>query len=109
MWVKATDLDGDPVWVNMLQAQLVVPGEDGGCAVIFGQDDAVNVREEPEQLVRGEPRWPKTSEGVGFIRRVENDAGSSSPAAEFESALVRLMNAQRDVLASSRLGQTVEG
>ena len=109
MWVKGTDLDGNPLWVNMLQARMVVPGEDGGSAVIFDQDDAVDVREEPEQLVRGEPRWPKASGGVGFIRRADNEPARSSGPAEFESALVRLMSAQREVLAATRLEREGEG
>ena len=71
MWVKATDLDGNTVWLNMLQARFVVAGEDGGSAVMFGEDDGLDVREEPEQLVRGETRWPSTSEGVGFIPRLQ--------------------------------------
>jgi hypothetical protein len=67
-WVKATDLDGNPIWVNMLQARLVVAGEDGGATVIFGGEETIDVREEPEQLVSEQPRWPKTPNGVGFIR-----------------------------------------
>ena len=107
MWVKATDLDGNPLWVNMLQARYVVPGEDGGSAVVFGQEDAVDVREEPEQLVRGEPRWPTSSEGVGFIRRADTDVTRNGPA-EFETSLTRLMDAQRETLVAARRGPVVD-
>ena len=67
-WAKATDLDGKPVWVNMLQARMVVPRDDGGSTVISSQnDDPIDVQEEPEQLIRGEKRWSETPNGVGFM------------------------------------------
>lgn len=101
MWVKATDLDGKAVWINMLQARLVRSGKDGGCSVIFGRDDAVDLREEPQQLVRGEPRWPNTSEGVGFIRRTQPEEPRDD-AEKFETSLTRLMDAQRETLHAVR-------
>ncbi len=67
--VKATRLDGTSIYLNLLEARMVVPNNGGGSSVIFGPDDAVDVQEAPEKLVRGEGRWPETPEGVGFIRR----------------------------------------
>jgi hypothetical protein len=54
-----------------------------------------------ERSPSSEPRWPNTSEGVGFIPRSQPE--TRNDAAEFETALTQLVDAQRKTLDAARL------
>jgi hypothetical protein len=68
-WVKATDSDGNEIYLNLSTARAIIPNESGGASVLFGIEDSFDVRESPRELFEQMPKSVSVAEIAKEVAR----------------------------------------